>query len=93
MVDIRPGSPTFGKYDMIELDDIRMNMVYIPEGYAHGFVALEDTIFIYKCTALYNKAAEGSILWNDPDLNIDWGIKNPIVSAKDMQNGLFKDLL
>jgi dTDP-4-dehydrorhamnose 3,5-epimerase len=93
MVDIRPGSPTFGQYDMIELDDQKMNMAYIPEGFAHGFAALEDSIFIYKCTALYNKTAEGSILWNDPDLNIDWGVQNPIVSSKDLQNGHFKDLL
>ena len=58
--------------------------LWIPPGFAHGFVTLEDdTIFTYKCSGVYNKEAEGSILWNDKDLNIDWGMQNPIVSEKD----------
>lgn len=83
-VDIRPNSPTFGQYEVVELDANRGNLFYLPEGFAHGFVALEDSVFIYKCTNLYNKAAEGGIIWNDPTLNIDWQVTNPIVSSKDL---------
>jgi dTDP-4-dehydrorhamnose 3,5-epimerase len=84
-VDIRRHSPTFGKYQLFEISDQKKNMVYIPAGFAHGFVAIEPSIFCYKCTNLYNKQSEGGIRWNDPDLNINWGIKNPIVSSKDME--------
>lgn len=91
-VDIRPNSPTFGKYEKFILDATLQNMVYVPEGFAHGFAALEDSIFSYKCTNNYNKASEGGIIWNDPDLNIDWGIKNPNVSEKDLELTTFKDL-
>ncbi len=82
-VDIRPGSPTFGQYETFILDAERNNMAYIPEGFAHGFVALEDSVFSYKCTNVYSKASESGIIWNDPDLNIDWGVADPIVSDKD----------
>ncbi len=91
-VDIRPGSPTFGKYEKFVLDATLQNMVYIPEGFAHGFAALEDSVFAYKCTNNYNKAAEGGIIWNDPDLNIDWGIESPNVSEKDLELTTFKNL-
>lgn len=91
-VDIRPDSPTFGHYETIELDAIRQNMFYVPEGFAHGFVALEDSIFCYKCTNLYQKTSEGGIVWNDADLKIDWQINNPIVSGKDQQLLAFKQL-
>ncbi len=91
-VDIRPGSPTFGKYEKFVLDATLQNMVYIPEGFAHGFAALEDSVFAYKCTNNYNKAAEGGIIWNDPDLNIDWGIESPNVSEKDLELPTFKNL-
>jgi dTDP-4-dehydrorhamnose 3,5-epimerase len=91
-VDIRPNSPTFGKYESFILDAALQNMVYIPEGFAHGFAALEDSIFSYKCTNNYNKPAEGGIIWNDPDLNIDWGIENPNVSEKDILLPTFKQL-
>ncbi len=67
-------------------------MAYIPEGFAHGFSALEDSIFSYKCTNLYNKSCESGIIWNDPTLNIDWGVKNPIVSEKDIELATFKVL-
>jgi len=66
--------------------------LYVPAGFAHGFAALERSVFSYKCTDIYNKESEGGVLWNDPDLNIDWGIKEPIVSEKDQVLGLFKDL-
>lgn len=91
-VDIRPNSPTFGKYEKFILDATLQNMVYIPEGFAHGFAALEDSIFSYKCTNNYNKASEGGIIWNDPDLNIDWGIEKPNVSEKDLELLTFKEL-
>lgn len=83
-VDIRKDSPTYGQHVVVELDSTRQNMFYIPEGFAHGFMALEDCIFSYKCTKLYHKASEGGLLWNDPDLGIDWGkAVVPIVSDKD----------
>lgn len=84
-VDLREHSPTFGHYETFLLDSRLANMAYIPEGFAHGFVALEDSIFSYKCTNVYNKAAESGIVWNDSDLRIDWGVTDPIVSEKDQQ--------
>ena len=83
-VDIRRNSPTYGKWESIVLTGQNKWMYWIPSGFAHGFATLEeDTIFFYKCTKGYNKEAEGSILWNDPLLNIEWGIKDPVVSDKD----------
>jgi dTDP-4-dehydrorhamnose 3,5-epimerase len=91
-VDIRPDSPTFGKHEVFELRSDTNNMAYVPEGFAHGFVALEDSVFSYKCTNVYNKGAESGLLWNDPDLGIDWGVENPIVSEKDVILPTFKTL-
>ena len=91
-VDIRPDSPTFGRYEIFELRGDKNNFAYIPEGFAHGFVALEDSIFSYKCTNVYSKISESGILWNDPDLGIDWGVENPIVSEKDEILPTFKSL-
>jgi dTDP-4-dehydrorhamnose 3,5-epimerase len=69
-------------------------MYWVPPGFAHGFVTLEDnTVFFYKCTNMYNKASEGSILWNDPDLGVDWGVVDPILSEKDKHAPLFKDFV
>ena len=82
-VDIRPESATFGQHASFILDGQSNQMVYIPQGFAHGFLALEDTILSYKCTQLYNKTCESGIIWNDPQLNIQWGIAHPIVSDKD----------
>ena len=83
-VDIRKDSPTYGQWDSIVLSGENKMMYWIPEGMAHGFLTLEDdTIFFYKCTNVYHKESEGSICWNDPTLNIDWGIENPILSEKD----------
>ncbi|TDE16750.1 dTDP-4-dehydrorhamnose 3,5-epimerase [Dyadobacter psychrotolerans] len=91
-VDIRPESPTFGKHEVFELRSDTNNMAFVPEGFAHGFVALEDSIFSYKCTNIYNKESESGILWNDPELGIDWGIENPIVSEKDIILPTFREL-
>ncbi len=82
-VDIRPGSPTFGKHIRCILDEAINNMFFIPPGFAHGFLALTDIILLYKCTESYQKESEGGIRWNDKDLAIDWGISDPIVSEKD----------
>lgn len=91
-VDIRKNSPTYGKHFGIELNAENKTMFFIPEGFAHGFVTLrDDTIFSYKCAGFYNKESEESILWNDPDLGIDWGIENPLLSPKDMSGKLMKD--
>lgn len=92
-VDIRKGSPTYGKWSSIVLSGQNKWMYWIPEGFAHGFLTLEEeTIFFYKCTNVYNKTSEGAIRWNDPDLNIDWGIGNPVISPKDAIAPLFREL-
>jgi dTDP-4-dehydrorhamnose 3,5-epimerase len=95
-VDLRKGSPTFGQHHKTILDDQEHKMFYIPEGFGHGFLALEDTIMLYKCNDFYDKPAESGVIWNDPDLNIDWatdrwGIKDPNVSEKDLQLPTFKE--
>jgi dTDP-4-dehydrorhamnose 3,5-epimerase len=90
-VDIRTGSPTYGQHYAILLSEQNKTMFYVPSGFAHGFLTLEDnTIFSYKCGNYYNKPAEDGLLWNDPDLNIDWGIDTPVLSEKDTQNIHFK---
>lgn len=85
-VDIRKNSPTYGKSYSAELSEKNKHLLWIPPGFAHGFLTLADnTIFSYKCTGLYNKESEDGILWSDPDLNINWGINNPILSEKDQK--------
>jgi dTDP-4-dehydrorhamnose 3,5-epimerase len=92
-VDIRKGSPTYGHWHASELNASNKLLMWIPEGFAHGFLVLEDdTIFQYKCTNYYNRESEAGIIWNDPDLNIDWGITDPIVSEKDLQGVRFREL-
>jgi len=94
-VDIRKGSPTYGKHFSSELSGENFLMFWIPPGFAHGFVTLEDnTIFTYKVTNLYDKVSELGLKWDDPELNIDWGI-NPeeiILSEKDKVLPCLKDL-
>lgn len=91
-VDIRKNSPTYGLHFSIVLSSENKKMFYIPVGFAHGFLTLEDnTIFSYKCGNYYNKASEQGILWKDTTLNIDWGINDPILSEKDMVNSRFLD--
>lgn len=92
VVDIRLGSPTYGQWESFLLSGENKMMIWIPEGMAHGFATLEDhTVFFYKCTKVYNKDSESCIRWNDPELRIDWGIKNPILSEKDKISPMFKD--
>lgn len=86
VVDLREGSKTYGEWRSFVLTGARQNMLYVPEGFAHGFYALEDSYFHYKCTNEYNKESESGIIWNDPNLAIDWQLKGePIVSEKDME--------
>lgn len=93
IVDIRPDSPTRFHHLKVELDDQLCKMLWIPPGFAHGFITLiEGTIFNYKCTNYYNKASELGIRWNDPILNIDWSISDPIVSHKDSVLPLISEL-
>ena len=83
-VDIRTGSPTYGQHEKVELTGDNHTMFWVPPGFAHGFLTLEDdTIFAYKCTNFYNKEAEEGLMWNDPDLGIDWGVTAPQLSDKD----------
>lgn len=83
VVDLRRDSKTFGQTYACVLEGVRHNMLFVPEGFAHGFSSLEDSIFVYKCSDLYHPELEGGIAWNDPSLKIDWQINNPLVSAKD----------
>lgn len=83
-VDLRKGSPTFGQYHAVVLDANLQNMLYIPKGFAHGFAVWEDAVFSYKCSNLYHKASEGGLIWNDPQLNINWGVPSPVLSDKDL---------
>ncbi len=90
-VDIRKNSSTYGQHFKTELTEENKKMVWIPEGFAHGFLTLRDnTIFSYKCSAVYNKSSEDCILWNDPDLGIDWNISSPLVSEKDKNGKAFR---
>lgn len=92
-VDIRFGSPTFGQYFSIVLSEENKKQLWIPAGFAHGFSVLSTkAIFTYKCTSYYSKPDERSIIYNDPDLTIDWKVNNPIVSDKDIKAKLFKDI-
>ena len=84
-VDLRQTSPTFGKWEFFDLNGRENKMVYIPEGFAHGFLALEDSVFSYKCTKGYNKASESGIIWNDPTLAIQWPEMNYLISEKDLE--------
>ena len=95
IVDLREDSATFGKHIAMELSDEKAVMIFIPKGMAHGFLTLEDhTIFAYKCDAYYHPEAEGGIIYNDPDLGIDWGVPSSdlILSDKDLQLPSFRDL-
>ena len=94
-VDIRKDSPTFGQYVATELSDSNHRQLYIPRGYAHGFSVLsEEAIFQYKCDNYYAPQAEGGILWNDPDIGIDWQIpmSDVMLSEKDKKHPLLKDI-
>lgn len=83
-VDIRKGSPTYGQWIGVTLSDNKVQMLYIPVGFAHGFCVLSDEVdFIYKVTAEYAAELDRGIIWNDPTINVEWPIENPLLSAKD----------
>jgi dTDP-4-dehydrorhamnose 3,5-epimerase len=83
-VDIRWGSPTFGKWTGVLLSAEKQNQIFIPAGFAHGFVARTDSVqFLYKCSEFYDPSDEHGVIWNDPGLAIDWGVSNPLISEKD----------
>ena len=93
-VDIRCGSPTFGKYYGVVLDSEKQNEFYIPQGFAHGFYVLSDSaVFAYKCTDFYDPKGEGGLMWNDPIINIDWNAVapglTPLLSEKDGKHPAF----
>ncbi|MCW3083733.1 MAG: dTDP-4-dehydrorhamnose 3,5-epimerase [Bacteroidetes bacterium] len=91
-VDLRKNSATYGKHYSIELTEKNKTMFWVPEGFAHGFLTLENnTIFSYKCTNYYHKDSENSILWNDPALSISWGIQDPVLSEKDKAGKSFTE--
>ena len=91
-VDVRYDSPTFGKWYGIFLSDKNHYQLYIPEGFAHGFCVVSETaLFAYKCSGSYSPRDEHSIIWNDPDIGIDWPISNPILSKKDTVGLLLSD--
>lgn len=96
VVDIRSGSPTFGKYVEVELSDQNNRQLLIPHGFAHGFSVLSETaVFSYKCDNVYNKESEGSIIFNDRDLNIDWKIdlNKTLLSEKDLKSQSLKEYI
>jgi dTDP-4-dehydrorhamnose 3,5-epimerase len=93
-VDIRPDSPTFGKHFSVELSEENHLQIWMSPGFAHGFSVLSDeAIFSYKCTHLYSKEHEAAIRFNDPELNINWRISEPIVSEKDLNAPLFREFV
>ena len=91
-VDLRQTEPTYGKYYSRVLSGENATQLFIPEGFAHGFLVLEDdTIFSYKCTNYYSKELERSIRWNDAAIAIDWGCDSPLLSPRDEQAMLFSE--
>lgn len=91
-VDVRKSSKTYGQHIAVELSAENNRQLWIPPGFAHGFVVLEDdTIFNYKCTNYYNKDSEKTILWNDPILKINWAVANPLLSDKDLAGEKFEN--
>ncbi|MCD4651010.1 MAG: dTDP-4-dehydrorhamnose 3,5-epimerase [Candidatus Cloacimonetes bacterium] len=93
VVDIRKSSPTYGRHISMEISAKNKLQLWIPPGFAHGFAVLsESALFHYKCTTVYNPEAEKIILYNDSDLNIDWQVDSPVLSAKDLEGIRFADL-
>jgi len=93
-VDVRRGSPTFGRWIGVTLSAENFRQIYMPPGFAHGFCVVgESAAVIYKCTDAYDPASEIGIAWNDPSLGIDWPIREPILSARDRGNPLLADVM
>ena len=93
-VDIRRGSPTFGQWVGVELSADNQKQIYVPPGFAHGFSVLSESAdFLYKCTDFYAPEDEHGIIWNDPDIGIDWPDEDFFVSEKDSKNRPFKEIM
>jgi dTDP-4-dehydrorhamnose 3,5-epimerase len=93
-VDLRKDSPTFGQWDSIELSAENKKMIFIPRGFAHGFCTLTDiSEVLYKVDNVYSAENECGLIWNDPDLNLNWGITNPTLSDKDKKNISFREFV
>lgn len=93
-VDLRAGSPTFGQWVGRTLTEENRHQLYIPDGFAHGFCTLCDsTLFSYKCSNLYSPENELTVLWNDADIGINWPIKDPVISEKDAQGKLLRNII
>ncbi len=87
VADVRRGSPHFGKHEITILSAENKRQIYIPAGFAHGFLVLSETAeFLYKCSDFYDPDDERGVAWNDPEIGVDWGIERPVLSAKDLRN-------
>ena len=92
-VDVRVGSPTFGRWRGVTLSSENKRQLYVPPGFAHGFCVVSDhALFLYKCTDFYSAENELGVAWNDPEIGIDWPIESPRLSAKDLDNPRLKDI-
>lgn len=93
-IDLRVGSPTFAQWVGVELDDQNLRQLWVPPGFAHGFVTLSESADVqYKCSGYYAPSAEGAVRWNDPEIGVDWPINDPVVSAKDAGNPTLRQYL
>jgi dTDP-4-dehydrorhamnose 3,5-epimerase len=92
-VDLRRGSPTYGQWEGYELDDVAHRQLFVPVGFAHGFCVLSDEADLtYKVSAEYTPESEGGIIWNDPDIAIEWPVENPVVSGRDARLPRWRDV-
>ena len=93
VVDIRKKSPSYGRWESFLLSETNKKQLWVPPGFAHGFLTISEFAnFEYKCTDFYDPSNEGCIRWNDPELAINWPIKEPVLSKKDMEGRFFKDI-
>jgi dTDP-4-dehydrorhamnose 3,5-epimerase len=93
VVDIQQGSPHFGNWISVELSAENRHQLFVPKGFAHGFLVLSEVAqFLYKCSDFYDSTDEAGVVWNDPDLNITWGIDDPVLSAKDREYKRLKEI-
>ena len=93
-VDLRRNSPTFKQWVGVELSEENKKQLLIPRGFGHGFITLTDDVeFLYKADNYYAPEADAGIRWNDPDIGVEWGIENPILSEKDRRNPFFKNII
>ncbi len=87
VVDVRHGSPNFGKWESGVLSALNRRQMYVPPGFAHGYLVLSETAeFLYKCSDFYHPEYERGVLWNDPEIDINWGVEAPILSDRDLRN-------